>query len=259
MRKLSALCLILSLTGCEAADPHLASALATAMAKSTNQTTQPTQKTSSANLPRTEKPQTVFRVASAPDESCDSTDPRLICLGLKYIVYEDGSLNSETGSLKAISNVHEVNKIWEPCQIRFSIRDYALIKPSEYGLKQKTSDYQQLQEIRKVFQPKSHERNNLLLVVTDNWNRSGSLGNSWANAWTNLPGESLLGSVLERHVGDDITIIAHELGHYLSLDHEADWKNLMNPLIFENSRTLDRSQCASARWAAGKYFGVLEP
>ena len=261
MRKLPALCLILSLTACEGADPHLSNAVATALGKSSVKITQ--SNSNQVPLPVRQPPtQRKVNVGLKPfstdsNDSCESNDPRQICLGLKYVVYEDGSLNLESGNQKALSNIGEVNKIWEACQIRFSIRDYALVKPNEFGLKQRTSDFQQLEEIRKAFQPKSQEKN-LLVVVTDNWNRSGSLGNSWANAWTKLPGERLLGSIVERRVGDDITIIAHELGHYLSLDHEEDWRNLMNPLIFENSRDLVPAQCSAARWAAKNYFLVPE-
>ena len=239
---------MLGLTGCEAVDPHLSNAVANAMANTS------VKAAPNLNTAIQEKPTHALKPTMKIQ-----MDPKTLSLGLDYVVYEDGILDQKSGSEKAEFNINQVNKVWEQCQIHFSIRDYKLVKPSQYGLRSRTSDYQQLQEIRTAFQPTSRAENNLLVVVTDNWNRSGSLGNTWANAWTNLPGEKLLGAVLERQVGDDIAIISHELGHYLSLDHEKDWKNLMSPLIFESSRTLTPNQCASARWAARTYFGVPEP
>jgi predicted Zn-dependent protease len=71
-----------------------------------------------------------------------------------------------------------------------------------------------------------------------------------ANAWTAMPGQTPSGAVLESRVADNANIIAHEVGHYLSLDHTSDQSNLMNPIIYDNSTTITEQQCQDMRHTA---------
>jgi hypothetical protein len=172
-----------------------------------------------------------------------------ICLGLKYVVYQDATGDPIETDRDAIDNVRDVNSLWRDCGIQFQIERYVPIDPASENLRYRTAHHSELNQIRRKFM----DDRTLLVVMTGAWDRSGSLGNTWANAWTNLPGEKVYGSVLERSVSKNPGILAHELGHYLSLDHVSDQSDLMNPIIYRTSTQLRPGQCESARWAA-KYF-----
>ncbi len=150
----------------------------------------------------------------------------------------------------AIRDVEYANQIWRDCGIQFQLEDHQSVQPQEFDLRYRTRNYEELNQIREVFS----EPNRLLVVATGRWDRSGSLGNSWANAWTNLPGEEMYGVVLERTVTHYPQILAHELGHYLSLGHEDDSRSLMSPVVARESVELSRQECKEARWAARKYW-----
>jgi len=152
--------------------------------------------------------------------------------------------------LDAIRDIEVSNRIWRDCGIQFQLEDYQSVQPQSYELRYQTRNYEELNEIRGAF----NEPGMLLVVATGRWDRSGSLGNSWANAWTNLPGERYYGVVLERAVTSYPQILAHELGHYLSLDHKNDARSLMNPVVGRDSIDLSRQECKEARWAARSYW-----
>ena len=59
-----------------------------------------------------------------------------------------------------------------------------------------------------------------------------------------------MGAVLEAEVADNSNIVAHELGHYLNLDHVSDQTNLMNPVIYGYSKGLSENQCEEMRQTA---------
>ena len=50
------------------------------------------------------------------------------------------------------------------------------------------------------------------------------------------------------------TLIAHELGHYLNLEHVSDQYNVMNPVVYGNSFNLTDDQCAEARATAISFW-----
>lgn len=186
-------------------------------------------------------------------DSCRSSEPGKVCLALKYVVYRDPEDGQAIEDEKAVlRNLEAINRLWSPCEVQFQIDSYHAIVPSEHQLRYRTANYSELQDIRKRFQSDRE----LLIVTTGNWDRSGSLGNSWANAWTMLPGPGgdLYGAILERRVGATPNVAAHELGHYLSLDHVDDQKFLMSPLLSENSIRLSRDECRSARWAVRAFW-----
>jgi hypothetical protein len=124
------------------------------------------------------------------------------------------------------------------------------IDPKKYKLSFNSSENHELEEIRKTFMDSS----TLLVVTTGKWDRSGSLGNTGANAWASMPGDQFYGVVLEAPVGDYPNIIAHELGHYLNLDHASDADQLMNPVIYDRSKSLTRSECNMAYNAVQDYW-----
>ena len=181
---------------------------------------------------------------------CSVKDENNFCLGLKYIAYKNSNGRPVISADQAKENVTSINQIWSQCKITFKIDSFESVDPDEYSLKYNTSDSIELNDIRKTFDDQSH----LLVVTIGKWDRSGTLGNTGANAWTSMPGESMMGVVMESTVATFSNIIAHELGHYLNLDHMKDKSDLMNPIIYDSSTSLNLSQCQQARLAVETYW-----
>ncbi len=183
--------------------------------------------------------------------SCIAGDSNHLCLGLKYVVYADSSGNQMISNDAIVNDIAAVDMIWSQCNLGFQIDQLVIADPQSYGLNFSPANDSELDQARSAF-----SANDLLLVITTGtWNRSGTLGNTGANAWTNMPGSYVMGVAMEQPVGAYPNIIAHELGHYLNLGHASDTSNVMNPIIYSNSTQLDSSQCASAR-AAASYWWV---
>lgn len=184
--------------------------------------------------------------------TCHTDDPNHMCLALDYVVYEDSSKqnNPVVTQAQAISNLGTINKLYSTCNISFQIDTYKPVVPKDFNLAFNTANTDNLDAIRKDFM----DDKTLLVVTTGKWDRTGSLGDTGANAWTAMPGENLYGAILENTVGTFGNIIAHELGHYLNLDHVSDESNLMNPIIYDDSTTLTENQCSTMRSAVTDYW-----
>jgi hypothetical protein len=182
--------------------------------------------------------------------SANSSDEQTLRLGLKYVVYKN-SIGSPVLSQKAaIQNINTINRLWSQCKIAFQLDKYLAIDIEQYSLKLNTATFAELDAIRKSFDDQKH----ILIVTTDRWDRSGSIGKTGANAWTTMPGEELAGVVIESPVGSFGNIVAHELGHYLDLNHSTTATNVMNPIIYDRSTQLTPSQCNAARSAIQTYW-----
>jgi hypothetical protein len=95
----------------------------------------------------------------------------------------------------------------------------------------------------------------LVVIHTGPWNHLRMGG---ANAWTAMPGQSPAGAVLESPVAANANITAHELGHYLGLDHARGQYSLMNPVIFSRSTRLTPGECEKMRkTAVGFHFRAI--
>ncbi len=191
-----------------------------------------------------------LEVKTSKGSSCQSDDPTFFCLGLKYVVYKDSSGQPVVTKDEALNNVKTINKLWAQCNIGFQIDEYQAVDPTAYGLEYSPANDSELSAIRESFADESK----ILVVTTGRWNRYGTLGNTGANAWTSLPGDYPLGAVLEGSVGVFPNIIAHELGHYMSLLHIGNTYDLMDPIIYDNSTALSSDQCVNARSAVGTYW-----
>lgn len=183
-------------------------------------------------------------------DSCVSSDPDQRCVALKYVADMGDDGEAVISRDQAIAVVRELNSIWRTCGVRFQIDEYVAAKARDRGLPHRARDMSDLDAIRSSHQ----DGRTLLVAVTETWDRGGSLGGSGANAWTNMPGGNVHGAVLERPVSAYANIVAHELGHYLGLDHVHDPNDLMNPVIHESSNRLHPGQCETARAAVDSFW-----
>lgn len=187
-------------------------------------------------------------------ESCRSDEPDKLCLSLKYVVYRDSAGEAIIGEEKALSNLTQINNIYSACNVGFQIDQFIQAKPEQYQLPYRLASYADLDRAREVFA----DTGALLIVTTGTWDRTGSLGNTSANAWTAMPGGGPFGAILERPVATYANIIAHELGHYLNLNHVTDSTDLMNPVIYSSSTKLYSSQCTTLRSAVNHYWTSMK-
>jgi hypothetical protein len=200
-------------------------------------------------------PSTGGQVPGSPavGDSCHSDDPGRICLGLRYVAYRDSTGEPVVSPEAALKNIGVINSVWGQCRIAFQIDQYRAIKPADYKLRYQTANYSELEDIRNAFA----DDGEMLIVTTGTWDRKGSLGTTGANAWTAMPGGAPYGAILERPVGTFSNIIAHELGHYLNLNHLSDVNDIMNPIIYSTSTKLSAEQCNTARSAAAFFWAKM--
>lgn len=190
------------------------------------------------------------KVGTSCQKGNADSDPEHLCLALKYVVYKDSSGEPLMTKSEVISNLKGINSIWKQCNISFQIEELLNVSPDKVDLQFHPSENSELTDIRERFVNKS----TLLVVTTGSWDRSGSLGYTEANAWTSMPEDEPLGSILESPVATFSNIVAHELGHYLSLYHVDDSDDLMNPIIYDSSTSISEDQCAEARSAIHSYW-----
>lgn len=183
--------------------------------------------------------------------SCHSEDAGHLCVAIKYVAYRDSNRVPTVTESDASSAIERLNGIWAQCKLSFQVDQFLEVNPADHGLSYNTSSYSDLTKIRNAF----NDGRSLLIVTTGPWDRSGTLGNTGANAWTSLPGGGPHGAILEKSVGRFHPIIAHELGHYLNLMHVSSSAQMMNPVIYSSSTVISRSECESARAAAQYFWG----
>lgn len=171
-------------------------------------------------------------------------------VAVKYVTYLDFNGNPVAPYLIARKNMDYLNVNFSQCNIGFKLEQFVATKPTNQQLVFSPSQNEELNTIRRSFQSERE----LVLITTGKWNRRGSLGESTANAWTNLPGEGLYGIVMESVVSGYSQIIAHEIGHYFNLHHVNDSTNPMNPIIYENSVKFYPSQCNEMRFIIQNYW-----
>jgi hypothetical protein len=180
---------------------------------------------------------------ASTEPQCKSLDSQTQCLGLKVVTYQDDITQNPLTTAEAQKNLDTINQLWGACNIQFTIDTFLEANPQEVGLSRSPAQTGELSAIRKTFE----DPNNLLLVVTENWDRSGTLGATSANAWATLPGTFPSGIVMETGVATFGNIIAHELGHLLGLDHSNIKTDLMSPVIYDDSTQLPEPSCQTAQ------------
>jgi hypothetical protein len=190
---------------------------------------------------------------TAIGESCVDQDLRNLCVAVKYVAYVGPSGRPTLTQAQALENLRESTEIFGQCGIAFQLEEFVAARPEDHGLRFNTADLEELDGVRGAFADASR----LLVVATGEWDRSGTLGDTEANAWTSVPGLGPFGAVMESWVGTYAPLVAHELGHYLNLEHEDDEENLMSALIYDSSRALTARQCSELRDSARYFWGRM--
>jgi len=189
-----------------------------------------------------------FGASSAPkaDPSPNSSH-ELMVLALKFVEYQDPKTGKPVmNQIAAQKVVDGVNKIWGQCGLQVKLERYQPVNASTLAhdkLKFHLSSMDELDRVRSTFDDKK----DLVVINTGGWNHK-KMGT--ANAWTAMPGDAPSGAVIEGPVATNAPIIAHELGHYLGLDHVSDPTDMMNPLIYDSSTVIYSAQCDSMRKVA---------
>lgn len=184
-------------------------------------------------------------LAETAGESCSGQTE--ICLGVNYVTYSDSDgapiINQET----ALANIRQVNEVWAQCGIGFQLDEFQVVDPTKYGLSSGAGAANETTEIRAAFD----NGRTLLVAQTGFWGTT-------KNAWAAMPGEAPYGVVLESTVAEDANIVAHELGHYLNLDHTDDASNVLSTIIYPDSVNLTDEQCETARKTATEFWGAMK-
>lgn len=171
-----------------------------------------------------------------------AVDAGKLTLALKFVEFIHNGAPVLTEP-QAHQVVRGLNGLYAQCAIEVRLERYEQVNPSSYGLGGPISTPDEMDGIRTPFDSDRY----LVVIHTGNWNH-GPMGP--ANAWTAMPGQLPSGAVMESSVADNDNITAHELGHYLGLDHASDEAELMNPIIYSTSTRLTPTECRQMRETA---------
>ena len=163
--------------------------------------------------------------------------PRLT-LAVKFIEFAPHSESDGPALTRGQADkvIETINQEYAQCGLSLVLGDYEKIDPATIGLPYRLDSMSELESVRQAFNDPRY----LVVIDTGPWNhaRMGS-----ANAWTAMPGDQPSGAVLEGPVASDAPVLAHELGHYLGLEHISDLTDMMNPVIYSNSTLILSDQC----------------
>jgi hypothetical protein len=181
--------------------------------------------------------------------SCVSSDSNHLCLAVQFVSYKDSNGTPVASQSQVNTIFATMNQLWSQCNIGFQVENYEQVDPTQSGLDYGANSQNQLDQIRTTYGTQS---NMLLAVNTGPWGTA-------VNAWTNMPGSTPYGAIMEASIVDygNGIIYAHEFGHYLGLDHVSDQSDLMNPVIYTTSTTLTSDQCTTARNAATSAWSAM--
>jgi hypothetical protein len=166
-----------------------------------------------------------------------------LVLAVKFVPYVGGDGRPVLSESRARAMIEEVNRIYSRCDLRLRLELYHAVRPETAGLAFEARTMKDLNRIREPFDDPRF----IVVITTGPW-RHESMGK--AHAWTMMPGEAPAGTVIDGGVAGNAALLAHEIGHYLNLEHEKVSGNLMNPLIFGDATLLSAQQCQELRASA---------
>ncbi len=174
-------------------------------------------------------------------------------LGIRYVVYlptREPLPPAETSNAKLQELFKGINAIWSSCGIAFVPQ--LVVAEADRSPRQNRAPAA-LDELFKI-RHELKQDGSMLIAVTQPWNRADSLGKTGANAWTAMPGTEDHGIIVEWPERWNSNLLAHELGHYLGLDHREKRSELMAPVIYRDSTGLSSEECTAARHTASAYW-----
>lgn len=166
----------------------------------------------------------------------ESADAGAVTLAVKFVEFKDPVGRVPVSRDEAENLVQGINREYSQCGLALRLEQYQQIDPNRLGLPSGVSEMSQLDQIRAPF----NDSHYLTVIDTGAWDHR-DIGP--ANAWTAMPGEALSGAVMEAPVARNSQVVAHELGHYLSLEHVGDSSDMMNPVIYPGSTRITPLQC----------------
>jgi len=168
-------------------------------------------------------------------DSCASSDPNHICIGLKLVSYEKSGVPI-LAQADAIKLVREISSVWSQCNIGFQLETYEQIDPTLVGLAYDSNWQSDGDAIRATF----NDNTSFLVVAL------GKLSGATIGV-TEMPGSGVYGSLIEDAYTSNSLTVGHELGHYQGLYHVTTADNLMYAYIGAHTATLTADQCTTAR------------
>lgn len=169
-------------------------------------------------------------------------------LALRIVHFQGEHSSRVLSAQEARHLIEEVNGFFTSCRVSFVLEQLDSVNAALHGLPERPSSLEELDPIR----ARLKDSNRLLIVQTGAWR--GTLAK--ANAWTVLPGEGPLGTVMESTYARHARLVAHELAHALDLDHVTDRQNLLHPVLHPDSSALTQEQCTHLRTAALRFHSL---
>jgi hypothetical protein len=159
-----------------------------------------------------------------------------VVLAVKFVEYLDAKGNPVLSPGQVNRLVGQINEEYSQCGMTVKLEGYEVADPARDHLPYSLRSVSQIDPVRAVYDDPKY----LVIVNTGPWDH-GSMGAP--NAWTAMPGDAHAGAVIEGPVATNAPIVAHELGHYLGLNHSSIEHDMMNPVIYSNSTVISSDEC----------------
>lgn len=181
---------------------------------------------------------------------------RMLGLFLTLIVPVDLHHLTESESTEGLPNdflsetIQAVNEVWSICEIRFEVRSRRAVSAARLGVPYRPQKMDDLSLIAQAVEPGGY-RGAIPFTVAGDWGL-GLYGLGWAFSRNDSGVIDRVGAMIDvKQLTQPhrVELIAHELGHALSLPHYPKSGNVMSG----GALVLIEEQCAQARNFAQKF------